>query len=131
MRQCGVMLHRFTANKYKWGTFPSIGAGLVVSNEDFMKNQHIFDNLKLRGSWGEAGNGSITPNLSTAQNAQFISNLGGGDNVQIGSGLLSLVPPVIYWEKSVGTDVGLETGFFGGCLTFEADYYIKKTAIRN
>jgi TonB-linked SusC/RagA family outer membrane protein len=115
------------SSQYKWGTFPSVGAGWVISNEDFMKDQHIFDNLKLRGSWGEAGNGSIVPNLSTAQNQQFISNLGGGDNLQIGSGLLAITPPVVYWEKSVGTDVGLEAGFFKDRLTFEADYYIKKT----
>jgi TonB-linked SusC/RagA family outer membrane protein len=117
------------SSQYKWGTFPSIGAGWVISNEDFMKGQHIFDNLKLRGSWGEAGNGSIVPNLSTAQNTQFVSSFGGPGNetLGIGSGLLSLVPPVIYWEKSVGTDVGLETGFLSNRLTFEADYYIKKT----
>jgi TonB-linked SusC/RagA family outer membrane protein len=115
------------SSAYKWGTFPSVGAGWVISNEDFMKNQHIFDNLKLRGSWGEAGNGSIVPNISTLQNQQFISNLGGGDNLQIGSGLTSLAPPVIFWEKSVGTDIGLETGFLNNRLTFEADYYIKRT----
>ncbi len=39
------------SQQYKWGTFPSIGAGWVISNEDFMKNQHIFDHLKLRGSF--------------------------------------------------------------------------------
>ncbi|HEY9002241.1 MAG TPA: TonB-dependent receptor [Mucilaginibacter sp.] len=113
------------SDQYKWGTFPSVGAGWVISNEDFMKDQHIFDNLKLRGSWGEAGNGSITPNLATAVNTQFYSNFGGG--LQLGSGLLGLVPPVIYWEKSVGTDVGLEAGFLKGRLTLEADYYIKET----
>lgn len=115
------------SGQYKWGLFPSVGAGWVISNEDFMKDQHVFDNLKLRGSWGKAGNGTITPNLSTLQNQQFISNLGGGDNLQIGSGLVSLAPPVIFWEKSVGTDIGLETGFLNNRLTFEADYYIKKT----
>jgi len=115
------------SSNYKWGTFPSVGAGWVISNEGFMKDQTLFSNLKLRGSWGQAGNGSIIPNLSTAQNQQFISNLGGNDNLQIGSGLTSLTPPVIYWEKSVGTDVGLETAFLNSRLTFEADYYIKKT----
>jgi len=117
------------SDAYKWGTFPSVGAGWVISNEDFMKDQHIFDNLKIRGSWGEAGNGSITPNLSTAKNTQFISSFGSpnSETLGIGSGLLSLVPPVIYWEKSVGTDIGLETGFLNHRLTFEADYYIKKT----
>ncbi len=114
------------SDQYKWGTFPSIGAGWVISNEDFMKDQHIFDNLKLRGSWGEAGNGAVGQHY-ILQNQQFISNLGGGDNLQIGSGLTSLTPPVQYWEKSVGTDIGLETGFLHNRLTFEADYYIKKT----
>ena len=117
------------SEQYKWGTFPSVGAGWVVSNENFMKDQHIFDVLKLRGSWGEAGNGSITPNLSTAQNTQFISSFGGpnGETLGIGSGLLSLVPPVIFWEKSVGTDIGLESEYLNHRLTFEADYYVKKT----
>ncbi|MFI5157478.1 MAG: SusC/RagA family TonB-linked outer membrane protein, partial [Sphingobacteriales bacterium] len=117
------------SSAYKWGTFPSIGAGWVISNEDFMKNQTFVNNLKLRGSWGEAGNGSITPNLSTAKNTQFISSFGGptDETLGIGSGLLSLVPPVIYWEKSVGTDVGLESAFLNNHLTFEVDYYVKKT----
>jgi TonB-linked SusC/RagA family outer membrane protein len=112
--------------QYKWGTFPSVGAGWVISNEDFMKDQHIFNNLKLRGSWGEAGNGAVGQHY-ILQNQQFVSNLGGGDNLQIGSGLTSLVPPVQYWEKSVGTDIGLESSFLNDRLTFEADYYIKKT----
>lgn len=114
------------SDQYKWGTFPSVGAGWVISNEDFMKDQHIVDNLKLKGSWGEAGNGA-TGQHAIALNQQFISNMGGGDNLQIGSGLLSLVPPVVFWEKSVGTDFGIESSFLHDRLTFEADYYIKKT----
>ncbi|WP_179415009.1 SusC/RagA family TonB-linked outer membrane protein [Mucilaginibacter sp. E4BP6] len=115
------------SEQYKWGTFPSIGAGWVISNEDFMKDQTIFDNLKLRASWGKAGNGSIVPNLATQTDQQFISNLGGGDNLQIGEGLTSLTPPIIYYEKTVGTDIGLESAFLKNRLTFEVDYYEKKT----
>jgi len=115
------------SEQYKWGTFPSIGAGWVISNEDFMKNQTIFDNLKLRASWGKTGNGSIVPNLATQTDQQFTSNLGGGDNLQIGAGLTSLNPPVIYYEKTVGTDIGLESAFLHNRLTFEVDYYEKKT----
>jgi hypothetical protein len=40
---------------------------------------------------------------------------------------VSLVPPVQYWEKSVGTDLGIESSFLHDRLTFEADYYVKKT----
>ncbi|MGZ5190134.1 MAG: SusC/RagA family TonB-linked outer membrane protein, partial [Flavisolibacter sp.] len=39
-----------------WGYFPSIGVGWVISQENFMQNQDIFNNLKLRGSWGQNGN---------------------------------------------------------------------------
>ncbi len=111
----------------KWGTFPSIGAGWVISNEDFMKNQTVFDNLKLRGSWGEAGNGAVGATTGRAVATNFVSNLGGGTNTQIGEGLLQIAPPQLYWEKSVGTDAGLEGSLLKGRLTFEIDYYIKKT----
>ena len=52
------------SSKYqtKWGNFPSLGLGWVISKEGFMKNQHIFDFLKLRGSWGKLGNDGVTPN---------------------------------------------------------------------
>jgi hypothetical protein len=36
----------------RWGYFPSVGAGWIITSEKFMENQKIFDNLKLRGSWG-------------------------------------------------------------------------------
>ncbi len=40
----------------RWGYFPSVGVGWIISKEDFMQSQKIFDLLKLRGSWGQAGN---------------------------------------------------------------------------
>jgi TonB-linked SusC/RagA family outer membrane protein len=115
------------SEQYKWGNFPSIGAGWIVSNEDFMKNQHIFDYLKLRGSWGLTGNGSITPNLNTVTAQQFYSNLGGGNNLQNGYGITSVAPPVIYWEKNKGLDFGAELAFLHNRLTFEGDFYRKTT----
>ena len=115
------------SEQYKWGTFPSVGAGWVISNEDFMKNQTFVDNLKIRGSWGITGNGSIVPNLATATDQLYYSDLGGSNNVQTGYGLTSLTPPVIYWEKTVGTDIGVESAFLHNRLHVEADYYVKKT----
>ena len=46
------------SSKYqeKWGYFPSFGLGWVISNEDWMQDQKVFDYLKLRGSWGLLGN---------------------------------------------------------------------------
>ena len=112
----------------RWGYFPSVGAGWIISDESFMKSQKIFDHLKLRGSWGIVGNASVPSNVSVLQIAQ-----GGYLNSQFGGTLLtgrsvnSVVPPTTYWEKGVGTDIGLEAAVLDNRLTIEADYYIKKT----
>ncbi|MDX5418060.1 MAG: SusC/RagA family TonB-linked outer membrane protein, partial [Hymenobacteraceae bacterium] len=47
----------------RWEYFPSIGLGWRVSEEGFMQNQSIFDNLKLRASWGRLGNNNIPANI--------------------------------------------------------------------
>lgn len=39
--------------KHRWGVFPSASVGWRITEEKFMKNQRIFDNLKLRVSWGQ------------------------------------------------------------------------------
>jgi TonB-linked SusC/RagA family outer membrane protein len=112
----------------RWGYFPSIGAGWVISNEDFMKDQHIFDNLKIRGSWGKIGNASVPSNLSRLQvssGANFTAIYNG--QPATGANITQIVPPVTYWERGVGTDFGLEMAFLNNRLTFEADYYEKKT----
>ncbi|HTI10886.1 MAG TPA: SusC/RagA family TonB-linked outer membrane protein [Puia sp.] len=120
---------KFTGNQ-RWGYFPSIGAGWVISQEGFMQNQHIFNTLKLRGSWGKIGNASIPPNLSTLQVAQggsLIAFYGNPSNPYTGASVNSLIPPTLYWEKGVGTDIGLEAALLKNKLSIDADYYIKKT----
>ncbi|SDE55136.1 TonB-linked outer membrane protein, SusC/RagA family [Mucilaginibacter pineti] len=112
----------------RWGYFPSVGAGWVISNEEFMKNQQIFDNLKLRGSWGKIGNASVPANLSTQTvntSAGFTAIYNGAPAT--GANITAIVPPTTYWERGVGTDVGLEMGFLKSKLTFEADFYNKET----
>jgi TonB-linked SusC/RagA family outer membrane protein len=111
-----------------WGYFPSVGAGWVISNEGFMKNQSFLDNLKLRGSWGKIGNASVPSNLSTltvATGGNLAAIFGGQLNT--GASINTIIPPTTYWERGVGTDVGLEAAFLKSRLTIELDYYIKKT----
>jgi TonB-linked SusC/RagA family outer membrane protein len=118
---------KFIGNQ-RWGYFPSVGAGWVISNEEFMKNQQIFDNLKLRGSWGKIGNASVPANLSTSivnNTAAFTAIYNG--QPATGANITAIVPPTTYWERGVGTDVGLEMSFMKSRLTFEADFYNKKT----
>ncbi|WP_316734497.1 TonB-dependent receptor [Pedobacter aquatilis] len=119
---------QFFGSDNVWGNFPSIGAGWVISNEDFMKDQKIFSNLKLRGSWGKVGNAGVPFNPSTQtvdQSAALIAIFGGIPYT--GASIRTLVPPTLFWERSAGTDVGLEMGFLNNRLTIEADYYNRKT----
>lgn len=111
-----------------WSNFPSIGAGWVITNEDFMKDQQIFSNLKLRGSWGKVGNAGVPFNPSTLtvdQSAALIAIFGG--NPYTGASIRTIVPPSLLWERSAGTDLGLEMGFLSNRLSVEADYYSRKT----
>jgi TonB-linked SusC/RagA family outer membrane protein len=119
---------KFTGNN-KWGVFPSIGGGWVITQENFMKNQQIFDLLKLRGSWGKIGNMSVPANLSvltitTGGNYVYV---GGDGSTATGASITTIVPPVTYWESGVGTDIGLETAFLKDRLTAEFDFYNRKT----
>jgi len=112
-----------------WGYFPSIGAGWVVTNEDFMKDQTVFSNLKIRGSWGKVGNASVPINPSQS----LISQTGDlvaffNDIPYPGASKNTLPPPAIVWEKGIGSNIGFEAGFLKNRLTIEGDYYTRKTS---
>lgn len=111
-----------------WGYFPSVGAGWVISNEPFLSGQKVFDNLKLRASWGKIGNASVPSNLSnlTVATGGNLAAIFGG-TVNTGASINSIIPPTTYWERGVGTDIGLEGSVLKNRLTFELDYYTKKT----
>jgi TonB-linked SusC/RagA family outer membrane protein len=111
-----------------WGYFPSVGAGWVISNEDFMKDQDIITNLKLRGSWGKVGNAGVPVNPTTLlvnQSPTYIAFFNGV--AYTGANINSIVPSFLNWERTVGTDIGLEAGFLNNRLNIEADFYNKKT----
>ena len=116
---------KFTGNQ-RWGYFPSVGVGWVISDEPFMKDMQIFDNLKLRGSWGKIGNATVPSNISIQRVTLFPPAIFGG-LPNTSASISTIVPPTTYWEKGEGTDVGLEAGFMKNKLFLEADYYKKKT----
>ena len=113
----------------RWGYFPSVGVGWVISEEDFMQDQTIFDNLKLRASWGKIGNSSVPANISVPVVTQIpaFTYVGGNGATFPGASVNTITPPTTVWEVGVGTDVGLEATFFDYRLTAEIDYYIKDT----
>lgn len=120
---------QFFGSDQTWGYFPSVGAGWVISNEDFMKDQTVFSSLKLRGSWGKIGNASVPINPSQQlidQNPTLIAIFNNAPFT--GKNITSLPPQPIVWEKGIGTDVGVEAAFLTNRLKIEADYYNRKTS---
>jgi TonB-linked SusC/RagA family outer membrane protein len=111
-----------------WGYFPSIGAGWVITNEGFMDNQTLFTNLKLRGSWGKVGNAGVPINPTTQLVSQGAGQIAFFNGLPYtGAGITTIVPPAIFWERSAGTDIGLEMGFLKNRLNVELDYYNRTT----
>jgi TonB-linked SusC/RagA family outer membrane protein len=123
--------------KQKWGTFPSASAAWKMSEEDFIKNLNVFDQLKLRVSWGVSGNDNIAlyqwlPRMAVGtnrSNANF-GNVGGsgGDISYIGSSIGSIPNESVHWEESTITDIGLDMGFLNNRLRFNFDAYDRTTS---
>ncbi len=122
--------------KDKWGTFPSASAAWKLSEEDFVKNLGIFDNLKLRVSWGISGNDNIAlyqwlPRMAVGNNRSN-ANFGavggsGGDASFIGSSIWIIPNESVHWEEHAQTDIGLDFGFMNNRLRLTLDLYNRNT----
>lgn len=106
----------------KYGNFYSIGGSWKISDEGFMKNQTIFQNAKLRASYGTAGNASF----GNYQSLQLYS-YGATYNGSPGSVPSSIGNPNLTWEKSSQADIGLEFGVLKNRLKATIDVYNKIT----
>ncbi len=113
---------RFT--KDPTGVFPSVGIGWVLSQEDFFKNNGVFNFLKLRASWGQLGNDNVT--ASSGANTVNIITTAFGD--QQFSGITSTsVFTDNEWELVEELNFGLNLTTFNDRLSIDADYYIRDT----
>ena len=114
----------------RWGYFPGISAGWVMTNEKFMQGQHIFQYLKLRGSWGKLGNSNVPADGSVPTNISNLPYFFNSGNTATGSVTGSIVPQIkdlnIQWETTNETDLGFEYSILKGKLTGEFDVYDKR-----
>ncbi|MGN6492428.1 MAG: SusC/RagA family TonB-linked outer membrane protein [Agriterribacter sp.] len=115
---------RFGANN-RYGTFPSISAGWVISDENFMKDIAAISFLKLRGSWGKVGNNNIGNYTYLAGVAQ--SNYVFNNQLASGSALNGIGNAGLTWETTEGYDIGVDVSLFNNRIAFSYDYYHKKT----
>jgi TonB-linked SusC/RagA family outer membrane protein len=118
----------------QWGTFPSVSAAWRVKEESFLKDVDFLSNLKVRASYGEAGNQNI--GLFQYQSSYTMgsrsSNRGYvfGQNKTYIDGLAQafLPNPNLKWETSKQTDIGIDLGFLNHKLVVTVDYYIKTSS---
>src|SRR5882757_3413266 len=118
---------RFGANN-KWGYFPSVSGGWLVSSEKFFK-VNIISELKLRASYGLTGNFQI-PNYASydllASN-NYILGTGNGGLVN-GVGLSQPANPDLTWEKTSQLNAGIDIGLIQNRIYLTADYYKATTS---
>lgn len=117
---------RFTSNN-RWGFFPSVSSGWVISKESFMEpTRSYLDMLKVRVSYGLLGNQNIGNYPYTATiNPGYGYYLGDNKELVPGVAQVDLSNSNISWEKSKQFDVGLDVGLWNDKLTVTADYYVK------
>jgi TonB-linked SusC/RagA family outer membrane protein len=111
----------FGANN-RYGYFPAASAGWILSNEEFLKNQPIISNLKVRASYGLTGNNAISDYGTLG--------LFSGDasyNGIAGQRFYQLENPNLKWEKTLQLDLGLDWGLFNNRISGGFDYYRKNT----
>ena len=112
----------------RWGYFPSISAGWVVSKEDFLQSSELISFLKLRASWGQVGNQNagafqyLAPITFSNTNYSF----GGEEGVLTPGAYPSrLANPSLIWETSEQTNLGVDARFLQNTLTINLDLYNK------
>lgn len=115
----------------RWGYFPSVSAGWVLTNESFMEStKNWLDFFKLRVSYGENGNESISnfQYLSTVSFSNADYWFGPDKNARSVGAYFDILPNEdITWESSVQTDIGFDSWFLRNRLGITFDYYIRKT----
>ena len=133
----------------RFGTFPSVSAGWVITEEPFFQNNNVIDFLKVRASWGQLGNQTtailepiddpIGQTLADKGNL-FLRNYNPafatidfspayvfGGNISPGAAQITAGNDFIGWETTTQTDIGVNAELLDGRLSFEADYFIRTT----
>lgn len=111
----------------RWGFFPSAGIGWIITNESFMADQTLFDQLKLRASWGRVGNDRVPSDAFTVTVTPNLAYPFGGGIATPGSAITQIKDPNLKWETTEELDLGVEYSLLDGKLYGEVGFYDKKS----
>ena len=105
----------------RWGWFPSAALAWKISNEEFLRDHPVINNLKLRLGWGATGNQNV-------QDWAYMALLT-TKTTPWGNGVLNgnTANPDLKWETTYSYNVGLDLNLFSNRIEFIADFYYKKT----
>lgn len=106
----------------RWGTFWSVGGSWKASNEDFIKDLNVFDQLTLRASYGGQGNDQLTTYYAYQSLYAFYNNLGEGGTVA------SRLPTRnLKWETNLNLNVGLEFAILKNRIKANVEYFQRQS----
>lgn len=111
----------------KYATFPALSAAWRISGEKFMKQQHLFDDLKLRLGWGKVGNQNISNDayISSVGTTRYV--FGTGASTVVGTNVNRIGNTNVQWETVEDYNVGLDMAFLNNRLKVTADWFTKKS----
>lgn len=122
------------APKHRFGFFPSVALGYVISNEKFWEPlTSTWNLLKLKASYGEIGNDQIGGNRRFAFNTEmatgqlgFIWGIPSQNHAPGGVATGTPGNEDVSWEKAIKKNIGIELGFFNSSLSVNLDYFYEK-----
>lgn len=112
---------KFGSN-HKWGVFPAVSFAWRASEEEFIKELGVFSNLKLRYSYGTAGNNKIDNYLSLSKMGSVWIPYN-GENTVAGFVSKQLHNPDLKWETNVTSNLGIDMGFLNQRIQVSVDLY--------
>ena len=114
------------ADGNKWSLFPSVAVAWRLKEEAFMQSVDWLSNLKLRLSYGQTGNDTVSPYSTngTIAGSQYYSF---GTNTVIGTYPNNIRNDKLGWERTSGYNVGVDFGFFDNRISGSVEYYNRLT----
>ena len=112
---------------HRWGTFPSVSAAWNITEEEFMKNQNIFDNLKLRAGYGVSGNAMGFDIYSSYETYGATGTFTYDGKTYRTYAATKNANPDLKWETTSMLNIGLDFAFLRGRINGTIEVYNKKT----
>ncbi|MGC4102388.1 SusC/RagA family TonB-linked outer membrane protein [Ferruginibacter sp.] len=110
---------------HQWTTYPAVSAGWNIDKESFMQNVKFVSSLKLRAGWGISSNAGIGAYTTLGSLTSNFYNF--GTNNQNGYQINTAPNPELGWEKTRGTNIGVDFGLFNNRLSGSIEYYTTHT----